>query len=237
MDLPNLKEKPTDEDRFKLLVCVFTILTIMCTVTYITMLIDKKYQILNKYPPLFIISIILIFVLVYLIVYKTYENQYLSYFLLLIFSIINGLLYSSYAWDLENDNPGLIKKTLFQAIGLFILMFLSSLILYYYKVDIKPLTYLVLVGLPIFLIFSTIFFISYISTINSKNLSKKEKELKKMTDIYNYIIILFFSGYIVVDTYILLGKDEIPVDCATGSLMYYLDILNLVSSLLDINSK
>lgn len=155
-----------------------------------------------------------------IIIFSTFELPiFLKFLLMTLFSIIWGLIFTS----LKNDvPPEVIKTALFGALGIFVGIFIFSLLLIVFGIYIDYKYGLILLGLLLLLIIVKIVLF----------LMNKYQGVHKGMAI---ISIILFSLFIIYDTHnILLYSDT--NDPIGASMDYYLDIMNIFVNMINIES-
>jgi len=155
-----------------------------------------------------------------IIIFSTFELPiFLKFLLMTLFSIIWGLIFTS----LKNDvPPEVIKTALFGALGIFVGIFIFSLLLIVFGIYIDYKYGLILLGLLLLLIIVRIVLF----------LMNKYQGVHKGMAI---ISIILFSLFIIYDTHnILLYSDT--NDPIGASMDYYLDIINIFVNMISFES-
>ena len=155
-----------------------------------------------------------------IIMFSTFKLPiFLKFLLMTLFSIIWGLIFIS----LKNDvPPEVIKMALFGALGIFIGIFIFSLLLIVFGIYIDYKYGLILLGLLLLLIIVRIVLF----------LMNKYKGVHKGMAV---ISVILFSLFIIYDTHnILLYSDT--NDPIGASMDYYLDIINIFVNMISFES-
>ena len=155
-----------------------------------------------------------------IIMFSTFKLPiFLKFLLMTLFSIIWGLIFIS----LKNDvPPEVIKMALFGALGIFIGIFIFSLLLIVFGIYIDYKYGLILLGLLLLLIIVRIVLF----------LMNKYKGVHKGMAV---ISVILFSLFIIYDTHnILLYSDT--NDPIGASMDYYLDIINIFVNMISYES-
>jgi FtsH-binding integral membrane protein len=155
-----------------------------------------------------------------IIIFSTFELPiFLKFLLMTLFSIIWGLIFIS----LKNDvPPEVIRTALFGALGIFVGIFIFSLLLIVFGIYIDYKYGLILLGLLLLLIIVRI--VLFV-------MNKYQGVHKGMA----VISIILFSLFIIYDTHnILLYSDT--NDPIGASMDYYLDIMNIFVNIISFES-
>jgi len=213
-------------EKKELMGCIFLTLVLQLVVSIITMKYDQDKNIVGN---LFLTSPLLtslgIFVIpIIILISITYSKSFLTKQILFgIFSVIIGLL-MSVTIHLIND-PKIVESAAYATLINFALMFIFGLIIVYFGYDLSWLSGILFIGL---LVLITIKFIGVFS-----------EQSKQYYKNISYISVSIFSLYILYDTnrILLKFKNKSKSDCINGAMEYYLDILNLFTSYLNIDSN
>ena len=155
-----------------------------------------------------------------IIMFSTFKLPiFLKFLLMTLFSIIWGLIFIS----LKNDvPPEVIRTALFGALGIFVGIFIFSLLLIVFGIYIDYKYGLILLGLLLLLIIVRI--VLFV-------MNKYQRVHKGMA----VISIILFSLFIIYDTHnILLYSDT--NDPIGASMDYYLDIINIFVNMISFES-
>jgi len=210
-----------------LIFCIFFTLLLQLSITIGTYFyIDKnpklKKQLQIENNNIFKLGFIFLFLIILIIAMVSFNLPFSIRFLMFtIFSIIQGIFFLFATHHIPNE---IIKAALVSTNFIFILFLIVGTILVYFKINLSFL-YLFLIFSLIFIIISRIinFFMVY-----SSNISK----------ILTVFTLFIFSIFILYDTNnILLRYENTGVDCIRGSLDYYLNLINIFSSMLNLNSE
>ena len=165
--------------------------------TYKTTVFSRKWMYL-------ILNVVLSFAM-----YRKAIDARARYAMLVLFSISNGILLSSFFKRVPNES---IKKNMFYTALLFLLMTSTAFGLMKYDVYMQPLVYFV----SLYSI-AMLGFMMYVLFFDSE---------KKHLRTYRILSIMLFSLYVVVDTYLNMGKDY-DMDLVIATLDYYFDVYGL----------
>ena len=165
--------------------------------TYKTTVFSRKWMYL-------ILNVVLSFAMYY----KAIDVR-ARYAMLVMFSIFNGIVLSYFLKRVPNES---IKKNMFYTALLFLLMTSTAFGLMKYDVYMQPLVYFV----SLYSI-AMLGFMMYILFFDSE---------KKHLRTYRILSIMLFSLYVVVDTYLNMGKDY-DMDLVIATLDYYFDVYGL----------
>jgi FtsH-binding integral membrane protein len=208
----------------KLFKCIFITLLLQLFITYSTISINDKINIIDNNNTILFILLIVGLIIITIIIQYT-ESFILKQILFGIFSIIIGLLLS-YTFD-SIENKDIIKKSLISTLINFIIIFIFGLIIGLYGIDISWMGIILLILLLI---------IITISIFNIFNIFDKseDKDKDKWNKYISIFIIILFSVYIIYDTNNILLKYN-DNKCVDAALDYYLDIWNIFTSYLNLN--
>ena len=218
-EFSNLLRKKKD-----LIGCIFMTLLFQFIITALTIRVDQTHHYLGK-DYSFFKSFAIFFAGVFMIVTMIGHNK-LSFMMrqliFISFSILMGLLLSQ-TINYIND-PEIVHSALLATIINSVALLMLGLIIVYFKYDLEWM--------------GSLFFIALLLVITSRiivSFSKKSTDYNKKISI---ISVFLFSLYILYDTnnILLKYKDNNKIDCIRGSLDYYLDILNLFTSCLNIKN-
>lgn len=212
-----------------LLKCIFfTLLTqIAITMAFIKMFdtIEITSNILNLYKTsfsfsilifiLFIISIFLIYLMIRIPL--SYSQKYMIFIL---FSLIQGLFLHIILSNYSNET---ITFAFYSTIAIFVSLFLFGLFIVYLGYDLTWLGFILFISLFLLIITQLVFmFIGNYDTYQK---------------IFAVISLVIFILYVIYDTNKILLKYKNTTDfCITGSLDYYLDVINIFIDLLKLSS-
>jgi len=209
-----------------LLLCILCTLIIQVTITIITVLLDGKVHLLERHVleknNIWILFIFIIsqFILLYAMFYKNLSFG-IKQFLFVLFSILFGLTLSVTIYII--DDREVIEKSIISTLINLVVMVIFGFITVYFNYDLSWMGLLLLISLICLI---TIGYIS-IYTNNSK--------IKKT---YSIATVILFSLYILYDTNMILLKYSNDTDyCIRGALHYYLDIINIFTSYLNLQKK
>ena len=208
-----------------LMTCIFLTLIFQIILSILTMKYDQDKNIignlsLNNHLISVGIFILPILVLIAIMYSKSFLTKQILFGL---FSILFGLILSQ-SIHLIND-PKLVESAAYATLINFVLMFIFGLIIIYLNYDLSWLGGILFVGLLLLITVQFIGFFTDHSNQYYKNMS--------------YITVAIFSVYILYDTNRILLKfqNKSKSDCINGAMEYYLDILNLFTNYLNIDSN
>ena len=123
------------------------------------------------------------------------------------------------------NDPKIVESAAYATLINFALMFVFGLIIVYFGYDLTWLGGILFIGLLILITVQFIGFFTEQSNQYYKNIS--------------YISVAIFSLYILYDTNRILLKyqNKSKSDCINGAMEYYLDIINLFTNYLNIDSN
>lgn len=202
-----------------LFICIFITLIIQIIITIVTIKFDERYNILDKRWWIILFVILITFVIILLL----YTNipYYVKLILLVIFSVCFGLILSGVVNSINDKN--IITSAAISTLINFVVLFIIGLIIVYFKYDLSWMGIYLLIAL---LIITTISIISMFSN-NSKMYYK----------IIGIVCIILYSLFILYDTNnILLKYKNDKNSCIMGAIDYYLDIINLFTTYIDLNN-
>ena len=206
-----------------LMTCIFLTLIIQISVAIGTIKYDQEHNILGDIN---IFTLLGIFIGVIFLIFMMLSNK-ISFttkqFLFILFSILNGLLLSS-TIHIINDKH-VVQTAALSTLVNFLLMFAFGLVIIYFGYDLSWMGIFLFIAL---LIAITILIITMFAP--------QSKEMNKKISIG---IVILFSLFILYDTNNILLKygNKNKSDCIRGALDYYLDILNLFTNYLRIDSS
>jgi FtsH-binding integral membrane protein len=210
----------------ELMGCIFLTLIFQLVVSVVTMKLDQNMNIVgnlfSEYPrgTMLGVFIIPILILISIMYSKSFATKQILFGL---FSIILGLV-MSLSIHIIND-PKIVEAAAYSTLINFVLMFALGLIIVYFGYDLSWLGILLFISL---LILITVQYIGYFT-------DKSNEYYKNIS----YISVAIFSLYILYDTNRILLKfqNKSKADCINGAMEYYLDIINLFISYLNIDSN
>jgi len=203
----------------KLFQCIFITLLFQLFITYSTITINDKINIIDNNNTILFILLIVGLIIITIIIQYT-ESFILKQILFGIFSIIVGLLLS-YTFD-SIENKDIIKKSIISTLINFIIIFIFGLIIGLYGIDISWMGIILLILLLI------------IITVSIFNIFDNSEDKDKWNKYISIFIIILFSVYIIYDTNNILLKYN-DNKCVDAALDYYLDIWNIFTSYLNLN--
>ena len=206
-------------DKKSLMFCIFMTLLFQIIVTSLTVKVDQAHQIIDKQSwwvmGLFFIIMIAVILLLSIEAIPFHFKQ----LLFVIFSIIQGLLLSQLVHAIKD--PEIIDTAAIATIVNFVIMLIFGFIIVYMGIDLGWMGIYLLMGLMVLLTASII----YMFSEKSKNRNKG----------FAGVTVLLFSIFILYDTNNILFKYEnTSTNCIRGAMDYYMDILNLFASYLDL---
>ena len=206
----------------QLMTCIFLTLIVQITVAIGIIKFDEKHHLLGELTLLKSIGILVACLSLIFMMSSSKISFTTKQFLFIIFSILNGLLLSV-TIQIINDK-GIVETAALSTLINFLLMLVFGIIIVYFGYDLSWLGIYLFIAL---LIAITILIITMFAP--------QSKEMNKKISIG---IILLFSLFILFDTNNILLKygNKNKSDCIHGALSYYLDILNLFSNYLRIDS-
>ena len=210
----------------ELMGCIFLTLIFQLVVSVVTMKLDQNMNIVgnlfSEYPrgTMLGVFIIPILILISIMYSKSFATKQILFGL---FSIILGLV-MSLSIHIIND-PKIVESAVYSTLINSVLMFVLGLIIVYFGYDLSWLGILLFISL---LILITVRFIGYFT-------DKSNEYYKNIS----YISVAIFSLYILYDTNRILLKfqNKSKADCINGAMEYYLDIIDLFISYLNIDSN
>tara|TARA_Y100000768_G_scaffold375528_1_gene346442 strand:+ start:1185 stop:1856 length:672 start_codon:yes stop_codon:yes gene_type:complete len=218
-EFSNLLRKKKD-----LIGCIFMTLLFQFIVTALTVKLDQTHHYLGKDNsllktiPLVLVSILMIFVML------SYNKLpfTVKQLIFVSFSVLTGLILSQITYYI--NDPDIVHSALLATIINSVALLMLGLIIVYFKYDLEWMGFLLFIAI--------ILLITYQIIVSS---SKKSTELNKKI---STVAVVLFSLYILYDTnkILLKYKNNNKVDCIRGSFDYYLDVINLFTSYLDIKS-
>ena len=192
------------------LILQLTIIGVVCSKAENYDIIKSGFQ----YFGLFIVMLILLFIM------ATIQNPFIKFILFTIFSVLMGIILSRRT---KYSSSEVIKTAIFGTLGIFVGMFIFTLMLLMMGIDVGE-------KFGIFLLFALIILI--IVTIISIFMKASPMTFKVLAGISLFI----FSLFIVYDTTNILIRDYYGNDFITASLDYLLDIVNIFIDLLNLSS-
>ena len=210
----------------ELMGCIFLTLLFQLIVSIITMKYDQEKNIVgNLFPTSPLLTGLGMFIIpIILLISIKYSKSFLTKQILFgLFSIILGLIMSQ-AIHFIND-PKIVESAAYATLINFALMFAMGLIIVYFGHDLTWLGGILFIGLLILITVQFVGFFTEQSNQYYKNIS--------------YISVAIFSLYILYDTNRILLKyqNKSKSDCINGAMEYYLDIINLFTNYLNIDSN
>ena len=206
----------------QLMTCIFLTLIVQITVAIGIIKFDEKHHLLGELTLLKSIGILVACLSLIFMMSSNKISFTTKQFLFVLFSILNGLLLSS-TIQIINDK-GIVETAALSTLINFLLMLVFGIIIVYFGYDLSWLGIYLFIAL---LIAITILIITIFAP--------QSKEMNKKISIG---IVILFSLFILYDTNNILLKygNKNKSDCIHGALSYYLDILNLFSHYLRIDS-
>lgn len=210
-----------------LLVCIFLTLMFQILVSYITMKLDQKHDLLGETLKNTWSSFVLLFLmigLIFMMKNRKYPFAVQQGFFVL-FSVLIGLMLSAVIHTIKDKH--IVEASVIATLLNFIAFLILGFIIVYFGYNLDWLGIVLFISL-VGLIISR-FFLIFVPDNN---------EYKKMSSYLSIFAVIVFSLYILYDTNIILlrYKNKDKTDCISGALDYYLDIVNLFTSYLDIKS-
>ena len=209
----------------ELMLCIFLTLMLQLSISIATMKFDQERQILSDYNP-FVVLIFSIIIFL-LITYKLTDPKIpfiVKQVLFVVVSVFFGLLLSKLTHFVDQE---VVEAATVSTLVNFGVMLLVGLVIVYFKYDLG--------WMGIFL------FIALLSVIITRIfLLFTDKEQREKSNYYlSRFVVLLFSLYILYDTnnILLKYKNKDNTHCVMGALSYYLDIINLFTEYLRINSE
>ena len=210
----------------ELMTCIFLTLLFQLIVSTLTMKYDQEKNIVGDLfitsPRLTSLGMFIVPIIVLISI--KYSKSFLTKQILFgLFSIILGLI-MSLTIHFIND-PKIVESAAYATLINFALMFVFGLIIVYFGYDLTWLGGILFIGLLILITVQFIGFFTEQSNQYYKNIS--------------YISVAIFSLYILYDTNRILLKyqNKSKSDCINGAMEYYLDIINLFTNYLNIDSN
>ena len=209
----------------ELMLCIFLTVMLQLSISIATMKFDQERQILSDYNP-FVVLIFSIIVLL-LITYKLTDPKIpfiVKQVLFLVVSVFFGLLLSKLTHFVDQE---VVEAATVSTLVNFGVMLLVGLVIVYFKYDLGWM------GIFLFIAILSVF-------ITRIFLLFTDKEQQEKSNYYlSRLVVLLFSLYILYDTnnILLKYKNKDKTDCIMGALSYYLDIINLFTEYLRINSE
>jgi len=202
-----------------LMICIFLTLAFQLVITTITIKLNKDKQLLGQATIINRILQLIFLIFIIFLILKTNLPFFIKQLLFIIFSIFLGLLLSQ---SLHSLDPTIIETAAISTLVNFIIMFILGLIIVYMGYDIGWMGVYLLIILLIIITINIIRIFSPASTMISKSIA--------------VATIILFSLFIIYDTNNILLKYKGKGDCIKGALDYYLDIINLFISFLNMNN-
>ena len=210
----------------ELMGCIFLTLLFQLIVSIITMKYDQEKNIVgNLFPTSPLLTGLGMFIIpIILLISIKYSKSFLTKQILFgLFSIILGLIMSQVIHFI--NDPKIVESAAYATLINFALMFAMGLIIVYFGHDLTWLGGILFIGLLILITVQFVGFFTEQSNQYYKNIS--------------YISVAIFSLYILYDTNRILLKyqNKSKSDCINGAMEYYLDIINLFTNYLNIDSN
>lgn len=162
----------------------------------------------------FIVSLLLMYLMVIT------NNPFIKFIFFVFFSAIMGLIMSI---RIKYATPEMIKTAIFGTLGIFIAMFLFTIILLMFGIEVgSKFGLFLLISLIIIIIVLVVSHFMKASPITYKIISG--------------ILLFLFALFLIYDTTNILVRDFYGDDFITASLDYLLDIINIFVNLLGINN-
>ncbi len=162
----------------------------------------------------FVVSLMLIVLMAII------NNPFIKFILFVFFSVITGLVLSK---RLAYATPEMIKTAIFGTLGIFIGMFLFTIVLLMFGIKVgSRFGLFLLIALIIMIIVLVVSYFMKASPITYKIISG--------------ILLFLFALFIIYDTTNILVRDFYGNDFISASLDYLLDIINIFINLLNINN-
>jgi FtsH-binding integral membrane protein len=196
---------------------IFSNLIFQLIVTYIVATKAQGYDI-SKVNMNFWVFIIPAFILIFLM--AIIQNPFIKFILFTMFSILFGLMLS---YRFMITSPEVIKTALIGVLGIFITMFLFTLVL-------------LMMGIDVGSTFGLFLLMGLIAMIIVLIVSHFMKNYSKYYKIFSGILLFLFSLYLIYDTTNILIRDFYKGDFISASLDYYLDIINIFVNLLNLSN-
>ena len=202
-----------------LMICIFVTIFNSYYITIVTIKLNKDKQLLGQATIINRILQLIFLIFIIFLILKTNLPFFIKQLLFIIFSIFLGLLLSQ---SLHSIDPTIIETAAISTLVNFIIMFILGLIIVYMGYDIGWMGVYLLIILLIIITINIIRIFSPASTMISKSIA--------------VATIISFSLFIIYDTNNILLKYKGKGDCIKGALDYYLDIINLFMSFLNMNN-
>lgn len=202
------------------MLCIFLTLTFQLVVTIITMQYDKEKQTLGNQSFLKFILLFLFLILIIFLMIGTNLPFFIKQFLFIIFSIFFGLLLSQSVYII--NDPTIVETAAISTLINFVVMFIAGLFIVYMGYDISWMGIYLFIILLILITIQIIRIFSPMSSMINKTIA--------------IITVILFSIFILYDTNNILLKYNGNNDCIRGALDYYLDIINLFTSYLNLGN-
>ena len=169
----------------------------------------KIFDKIDTVPLILLLVALNIFLIFVMVAFNI--NFYIKFIVFILFSVIQGLFLGA---ALKYVDHGIINTALISTISIFLVLLVLGLIITYFHLNISWL--------------GIVLFISLISLIIIQITSLFIHESKATNRLATIFGLIIFSLYILYDTNnILLKYKNSNVDCITGALDYYLDIVNI----------
>ena len=209
-----------------LMLCIFLTLMLQLSISIATMKFDQERQLLKDHNSLMMTTVSIIIIL--FIIYKIRDPKlpfFVKQLLFTAISIFFGLLLSQVVHFI--DDKKVVEAAAISTLVNFVVLLLVGMVIVYFKYDLSWMGIFLLIALlgviitRIFLLFT-------------------DKDQQGESNYYlSRFVVLLFSLYIVYDTnnILLKYKNKDKTHCMIGALEYYLDIVNLFTEYLRINSE
>ena len=211
----------------ELMLCIFLTLMLQLSISIATIKFDQERPLLKDYNPIIvnIVGILIIIFIIYKIILDPKQSFFVKQVSFLLISVFFGLMISQVVHFI--DDKKVVEAAAISTLVNFGVMLLVGLVIVYFKYDLGWMGIFLLIALlgviitRIFLLFT-------------------DKEKREKSNYYlSRLVVLLFSLYIIYDTNIILlkYKNKDNTHCVMGALDYYLDIVNLFTEYLRINSE
>lgn len=209
----------------ELMLCIFLTVMLQLSISIATMKFDQERQILSDYNPFVVLIFSIIIILI--ITYKLTDPRIpfiVKQVLFLVVSVFFGLLLSKLTHFVDQE---VVEAATVSTLVNFGVMLLVGLVIVYFKYDLGWMGIFLLIA--ILSVFITRIFLLFTD----------EEQQEKSNYYLSRLAVLLFSLYILYDTnnILLKYKNKDKTDCIMGALSYYLDIINLFTEYLRINSE
>ena len=205
-----------------LLKCIFStlIMQVLITSAMVYYIYTRKiYVPIDRNPLLFfIIALAILFALIYLML--TVDSFNLKFGIFIVFSLFLGIILGA---NTQLYSPEIIFAALSSTTSLFTVMLLAGFFIVYLNIDLSWMGVILLMTLIVVIIVRIVYFFTPMT-----------RELHRFLTI---VVLVLFSFYILYDTNnILIRYKDTGTDCIRGAMDYYLDLLNIFSSFLNLNN-